>query len=145
MRPRLEQKYTRDLSNGVPGLVTVRRGELPGRGAIFIFESDDEDGIHWFAPGFDTPGDKAFSNAAEIGTVITESDNPNHIVSVDREGSGGLLEVLINGDNDPVPLNESAARNNQRFLEELGDESIQSARERAFQVALRIHGIDPGE
>ena len=145
MRPRWEQKYTRDLSNGVPGLVTVRRGELPGRGAIFIFESDDEDGIHWFAPGFDKVGEAGFSNAVEIGTVITESDKDNHIVSVDRRNNGGLLEVLVNGDNDPVPLNESAAENNKQFLKELGDESIQSARERAFQVALQIHGIDPGE
>lgn len=144
MKPRLEQKYTRDLSNGVPGLIMMRGDEMM-RGAIFIFESDDEDGIHWFAPGFDTPGEKGFSNASEIGTIITESDKANHIVSVDRRNNGGLLEVLINGDSDPVPLSESTARNNQEFLENLGGETIAQARERAFKVALKKHGIDPGE
>ena len=81
VRPRLAQKYTRDLSDDVPGLVIVIRGEI-ARSAIFLFESDDEDGMHWFAPGFDYPLDEAFSNKSERGTVITQSDKANHIVSV---------------------------------------------------------------
>lgn len=136
MKPRYEQHYTTDMASGEPGLVIRRKSDGADRFAAFIFESEDEDGIHWVAPGFDNPWDMANSNRSEIGEIETGGEA---IVSIHRPNDG-TIEVLRNPLREP--LNEGATRQLQRFVENLGDETLESARQRAFEQLRQAYGMD---
>ena len=116
-------------------MIIRKPGERGGRVVVFIFESEDDDGIHWYAPGFDTPDDDAMSNKSEMGKVSTCGDA---IVSVERDENLGPIEIVRNDLDDPI--NEAAAIKTRQFIEKIGNESLEQARQRAFADALATHG-----
>ena len=136
MKPRWEQHYTNDLASGEPGMIIRKPGQVGGRVVVFIFESEDDDGIHWYAPGFDVPGDAAMSNKSEMGSVTTGGDV---IVRVDRNDNQGPIEIVRNEPSDPV--NVAAAVKTEQFIERLGTENLEQARRRAFEDALITYGL----
>ena len=141
MRPRWDQTLVSDMASGEPGLVSRKQGEREGRVTAFLFEVEDDEGnlvgIHWYSPGFDNYLDAATSNKLERGPV-TPDPEPGIIASVDT-GGAGIIEFVRNDPADPIQTLQ--ARQTQKFLEQIGDETLQQARERAFNKALDHYGI----
>lgn len=70
-----------------------------------------------------------------MGKVSTCGDD---IVSVERDENLGPIEIVRNDLDDPI--NEAAAIKTRQFIEKIGNESLEQARQRAFADALATHG-----
>ena len=148
VKPRWEQTVVRDMAGGEPGLFWFQLGLGGSKPVAFLFEVEDDDGelvgVHWYSPGFDKPLDAAGSNKLERGTVTLDPPDLRIIVRVDTDD--GRVVKLVR--NDPAwigkpdaPGSDVPRQQIQDFLDELGDETLEEARRRAFSKAQAHYGI----